>query len=455
MAEFKNLIDEADAFLNANPDLVHLDGFIIDLAGKSIGKRYQADTVREIFERGSSMCAAMQLTDVTGECWDVAGLGFSDGDPDSPTKVVPGTLSVVPWAKEPRAQCMLRLYQPDGKTPVWYDPRTILEGVLKKLSALNLTPVVAIELEFYLIDRNRNEDGSPNPPTSPISGRTVGLGRVFNLEEISEFDEVISAIENSCKVQGLPVTTMIGEYGPGQFEINLQHVGNAIEAADHAILMRRAVKETARSVGYDATFMPKPYGDLAGSGLQINVSITDHKGQNIFNPGTKDGEAKLRNVVAGLQATLADGMAIFAPSLNGFRRYEPNQFTPVNFDWAENNRSVAFRIPASDPDNRRVEHRAAGADANPYLVMAAVLAGAHYGLENKLEPTAIEEGNRSEDADPKLPVTIWDALNALENSIILPSYLTERYIEAYCGVKRAEFNALLSEISPREYDWYL
>lgn len=454
MSNDGSLMDEVEAFLAAHPDVSHLDGFIMDLSGNAIGKRYQGDAIRDVFRNGSSLCAAMQLTDVNGECWDVMGLGFSDGDPDWPARPVPGTLALVPWAPERRAQCLMRIFEPDGETPLWFDPRTVLEGVCARFADLSLQPVVAIELEFYLIDKQR-DNGRPQPPISPVTGERTGQGKVFGFEELEAFGGVIGAMEAACKAQGLPVTTICTEYGPGQYEINLNHIADPVTAADHAVLMRRAVRETARAEGFDATFMSKPYGEFAGSGLQINLSINDASGTNIFNPTSPDGEIQLGHAVAGGQACFAESMAVFAPNFNGYRRFAPNQFTPVNLDWGENNRSVAFRIPASDAANRRLEHRAAGAEANPYLVTAVVLAGVHHGLANKLNPTTMETGNRSEHVDDDLPRTIWQGLDRFEQGTILKDYFGTRYVEAYAGAKRAEFEAFLADILPREHQWYL
>lgn len=454
MSDLGRLRAEAEAFLAAYPDVRHLDAFTTDISGNPIGKRYQADAIREIYDSGSSLCAAMHLTDVNGECWDVFGLGFSDGDPDGPTRPIPGTLTPVPWASEPRAQCLVRLYEPDGATPKWFDPRTVLEGVVGRYDAIGLTPVVAIELEFYLTDRRPDGDGRPQPAINPRTGRRIRHGRVFGMDELDAFDEVIGAIEGACKAQGLPVTTICSEYGAGQWEINLRHVEDAVVASDHAVLMRRAVRETARRHGFDATFMSKPFPESSGSSLQVNVSISDGDG-NIFDPTRPDGDDRLGHAIAGLQAALAESMAIFAPNLNAFRRFEANQFTPVNVDWGENNRSVAFRIPSSAPADRRIEHRAPGADANPYLATAAVLAGVHHGLTQRLTPTAIEQGNRSEHVADSLPLTLWQALAALERAEVLPEYLGPRYVEAFAAVKQHEFEAFLAEPLAREYDWYL
>ncbi|MEM8793529.1 MAG: glutamine synthetase family protein [Pseudomonadota bacterium] len=446
---------EAEAFLAAHPDTRHLDAFLIDLNGHAFGKRYPVEDLINVATRGSSICAAMQTTDVTGEAWDTMGLGFSDGDPDAATVMVPGTLAPVPWAPSPRAQCLMRFVRPTDGGPVWWEPRLILEGVVERLAADGLRPVVAVEIEFHLIDAERTGEGAPQLPRSPLNGQRRPAGEVFRMSTLDEFGPVIDAIEANCRAQGLPVTTLAKEFGPGQYEVNLAHIDDPVTAADHAALLRRAVVATARAQGYDATFMSKPFAGQAGNGLQINLSIQDEAGRNIFDPDYEGGASCLGHAVAGMQALFAESMLIFAPSFHAFRRVEPNQFTPVTRDWGEDNRSVAFRLPFSDPANRRIEHRIAGAEANPYLVMAAVLAAAHHGLSQGLTPTPIGTGNVGEEADPGLPLTFWDAMAQFKAGAVLPDYFGGRYIEAYAHAKQSEFDSFMSAPSPREFAWYL
>jgi glutamine synthetase len=248
---------------------------------------------------------------------------------------------------------------------------------------------------------------------------------------------------------------MISEYGPGQFEINLVHQSDPVAAADHGALLRRAVQGAARAQGYEATFLSKPFPEETGSGLHIHVSLLDADGNNLFDPGREGGVARLGHAVAGLQATMGEAMALFAPNLNVYRRFEPDQFTPVTTDWGENNRSVAFRLPVAEGPDRRIEHRVAGAEANPYLVTAAVLAGIHHGLHAKGDPGDKHRGNAGAAVDENLPLTMWDALRALENASILPGYLGEDYVKIYGEVKRAEFDAFMGQAFSREFDWYL
>lgn len=446
---------EYQEFLDAHPDTSHLDVLIIDLCGNAIGKRLPASTIPSVFDKGTPVCGAMQLVDVMGNTEDPMGYGFSDGDPDAFAIPVPETLCPVPWLSGNKAQVLCEFADYRDGSPLWYEPRQVLKKVLQRFSGLGFGTRLALELEFYLLDPRRSDDGAPRAARSPRSGATESSGKVLSLDKLDEFDAVLGAIESACRAQGIPTTSMISEYGAGQFEVNLQHQDDPLLAADHAALLRRAVQGASRAQGFDATFMSKPFADQSGSGMHLHLSLCDAEGRNIFDPGYPDGDRYLSQAVAGLQATMAESMAIFAPNLNVYRRFKPDEFVPVTTDWGENNRSVAFRIPPSDAANRRFEHRVSGAEANPYLVVAAVLAGVHHGLEAQLEPGEKHAGNAGNEVDPNLPLTIWQALAAIRKAEVLPRYLGEEYLQIYADVKQAEFEAFMSAIHPREYEWYL
>ncbi len=447
---------ELTDFLRANPGVEYIDAIVIDLCGNAIGKRLPVSQAEKMVAAGTPVCGAMQLVDVMGNTADPMGHGFSDGDPDAMARPLADSLAIVPWSQGRNAQVLCQLTSATDAAPLWYDPRQVLDRVCKKFSDTGLTPVLALELEFYLIDLHRAEDGSPLASASPLTGRRERQGQVLSLAKLDEYQPIIGAMQAACKAQGLPISTVISEYGPGQFEINLDHQADPLKAADHAALLRRAVQATARQLGFDATFMSKPFPGLSGSGLHLHLSLVDEAGNNVFDPARADGETLLGHAVGGLQATLGEAMAIFAPNLNVYRRFKPDEFTPVTRDWGENNRSVAFRLPPiTEGAARRLEHRAAGAEANPYLVTAAVLAGVHHGLTSRADPGAKHTGNAGAEIDDSLPLTLWDALAAFGNSQILPDYLGADYVEMYRQVKTAEFNDFMDEISAREYRWYL
>ncbi len=445
--------NEAKEFLDNNPDITHLDTVLIDLCGQAYGKRLPRAHIEKLYQNGTPVCAAMSLVDVQGNTADPMGHGFSDGDPDAIVRPIPGRLVTAPWAPG-LAQVLCEPEDAATGKPLWYDPRTVLKQVVDRFSDLNLTPITAVELEFYFISAERDDNGAPRAAISPRHGRPETAGKVLSLDKMDEFTPLIADIENACEMQNLPTSTMISEYGPGQFEINLEHGDDPVKACDDAVLLRRCITSVARANGLDATFMSVPFPAQSGSGMHIHASLANDAG-NIFDPARKGSEAQLSAAIAGLQQIHAEAMAIFAPNLNVYRRYVADNFTPVTTDWGDNNRSVAFRIPSGPASARRVEHRAAGAEANPYLVMAAVLAGIHHGLTNQLDAGTRSTGNVGAEVDQQLPLDLWRALDATRNAKILPGYFGSDYCRIYAEVKQAEFAAFMETISRQEYDWYL
>lgn len=443
---------ELTAYLAAHPRTRFLDAVMFDLCGTPIGKRYPLRDAAKVWSSGVAFCAGITTLDALGACWDVNGIGFSDGDPDATSFPVPGTLVPVPWAAD-TAQVLIAPAPPPDASGWWFDPRAILAGVVARFADLGLTPVVACELEFYLCARDGSGRVIPAAPARP--GRAADAPRVLAFDKLDDWADLLAEIDAACAAQGIPAGSASAEYGGSQFEVNLAHLPDPVAAADHALLLRRVVKGVAARHGREATFMSKPFADQSGSGLHIHLSLVDAAGRNVFDDTTADGDRLLGQAIAGLQAMTHDAMAIFAPNLNAFRRFAPNQFVPVNTTWGVNNRSVAFRIPAEGGQARRIEHRIAGAEANPYLVMAAVLAGVHHGLSRGLVPTPPATGNAGEAADPDMPLRLWQALDRIEGSALLADYLGPRYPAAYAAIKRSEFEAFLAEVLPREHDWYL
>ncbi|MGL5010382.1 MAG: glutamine synthetase family protein [Paracoccaceae bacterium] len=443
---------ELDAYLAAHPGTRFLDAVMFDLCGTAIGKRYPVRDAAKVWSSGVAFCAGITTLDALGTCWDVNGIGFSDGDPDAISYPVPGSLAPVPWATD-TAQVMIAPAPPDGEAGWWFDPRHILQTIAARFAPLGLTPVTACELEFYLVRRDGAGIVQPARPTR--IGRAPEGARVLAFDKLDEWATLLAQIDAACTAQGVPAGAATAEYGAAQFEVNLAHVPDPVLACDHALLLRRIIKGIAAKHGLDATFMSKPFGGQSGSGLHIHASLTDATGRNLFDDSLPNGDRLLGHAIAGLQATTYDAMAFFAPNLNAYRRFAPDQFVPVNTTWGCNNRSVAFRIPAGTGPARRIEHRIAGAEANPYLVMAAMLAGIHHGITQNLSPTPPSTGNAGAEVDPAMPLTLWDAIARMEASTFLPAYFGSRYPAAYAAIKRSEFNAFLADVLPREHDWYL
>lgn len=447
-------IPELAAYLAAHPGTRFVDAVLFDLCGTAIGKRYPVRDAAKIWTSGVAFCAGITTLDALGACWDVEGIGFSDGDPDAISYPVPGTLAPVPWLAD-TAQVLIAPAAPEGAADWWFDPRSILARVVARFADLGLTPVTACELEFYLVDPARDAQGRLQPARPTRAGRAADAPRVLAFDKLDEWGPLLAEIDAACIAQGLPAGAATAEYGGAQFEVNLSHLPDPVLAADHALMLRRIVKGVAQRHGREATFMSKPFAEQSGSGLHIHVSLIDAEGRNVFDDRHAQGDVLLGHAIAGLQATTYDAMAIFAPNLNAYRRFAPNQFVPVNTSWGVNNRSVSFRVPAGGGAARRIEHRIAGAEANPYLVMAALLAGLHHGLTHRLTPTPPSTGNAGETADPEMPLKLWTALDRLEGSALMAEYLGPRYPAAYATIKRAEFEAFMADVLPREYDWYL
>jgi glutamine synthetase len=442
------------AFVQTQPDLEFVDAVIPDLCGALRGKRFPIAEAAHLFSHGMAIPHSIYLMDAHGEMTNAFGHGFSDGDPDGTAWPLPGTLSRVAAEGPPRAQMLMSLRDAAGIADPG-EPRAVLERVLERFTDLGLVPVTALELEFYLLDRDRLDHRAPQPPLDPRSGARESAVSVFGLDDLDRYEKFLSALTAAAQKQHVPLSAASKEYAPGQFEANLKHQKDARFAADHAVFLKQVVKEAARSVGFDATFMAKPYAERAGNGLHIHLSILDRDGRNIFAGADAGGSEQLRHAIGGMQALMPESMAIFAPNQNSYRRFQPDMFAPVNRSWGINNRSAGMRVPAGPDESRRIEHRASGADANPYLALAAVLAGAHHGLLKKLDPGEPAKGNVSREPDTALPFTIDDALAKLAKAETLPAYFGDRTLELYRETKRIETERLRRAIPPAEYDYYL
>lgn len=451
---------ELTAFFQAHPDVTGIDMLLPDMIGVPRGKRIARDGAAKLYTDGVRMPGSTYLLDATGRNIDTLPYGSSDGDPDYACLAVPGTLCPVPWSGGKLAQVLASMRHEDG-TPYFADPRHVVARAAQPLLDMGLTPVVAIELEFYLLHPKPGPDGRFAPAFSPITGTPLTTTQVYGLEDLYDFEDFLSEVEAACIAQNVPADTATSEYAPGQFEINLHHVADPVAACDHAILLKRIVKGVAKAHGLLATFMAKPFQEFAGSGLHVHVSLIDRNGRNVFAAEARDPETGLpngpllRHAIGGLRETMAESMAIFAPNANSYRRLVPGAYAPINRAWGVNNRTVALRIPDGPPHAMRVEHRPAGADASPYLVLAAVLAGMHHGLENRIDPGPMERGDAYARPREPLPRRWNAALGAMEAGTILKRYLGEEYARAFATARRFESDCFHAVVQPLDHEWYL
>ncbi|MFQ5984666.1 MAG: helix-turn-helix domain-containing protein, partial [Alphaproteobacteria bacterium] len=358
------------AFLAAHPEVRAVDAVVPDMCGMMRGKRLEVGALAKVFAGAFRLPGSTYALDVTGQNVDATGLGLVDGDPDYACRPVAGTLVPVPWAERPAAQVLLSMYD-DDMSPYPLDPRHVLARGAGRLEELGLKPVAALELEFYLVDAAKAAAAEPEPAVAPLGATRPSATQVYGMGDLDAFAPVIGEIMEACRVQGIPADVATAEYAPGQFEINLAHQGEPVRAADHAALLKRAVKGVAARHGMIATFMSKPFAELAGNGLHVHLSLLDRDGRNVFDDGTRTGSERLRHAVAGLKATMPAAMAIFAPNANAYRRFQPGSYAPLAPSWGVENRTVALRVIGAPGKDKRIEHRVAGADANPYLALAA------------------------------------------------------------------------------------
>ncbi|WP_424946165.1 glutamine synthetase family protein [Candidatus Spongiihabitans sp.] len=447
-------------YLKRHPDTQYVDAMLCDLSCVMRGKRYPIDLADKIFSDGMMLPGSSVLLAVTGDSHDPEGLGFSDGDPDEVAIPIDGTLAPVAWARYPTAQVMLTL-QSLGGAPYYFEPRNVLARVLARFGEMGLRPVVAFELEFYLLDPTHDNGERIQPPRSPLSGQRSEATQVYSIDHIEDFSHYLHAVSEACAQQGIATGAISAEYAPGQFEINLRHSDQPLAAADQCVLFRRAVQCVARKHQLQATFMAKPYAARAGSGLHLHISLLNDDGENVFDGGHDDrygtracASAQLRHAIGGLKQTMAESMAIFAPNVNSYRRFVANSYVPVSPSWGFENRSVAMRIPKSPGSAQRIEHRVAGADANPYLTLAALLVGIHHGLSNHIDAGQPTSGNAGQQLHEGMPFDAQSAFEKCRRGKILPDYFGQRYLNAYSSCKLKEYQAF-TESDPSESSWYL
>ncbi len=446
---------ELQAFLEQYPDTRFMDVFAADINGIIRGKRIPEDDFSKPFEKGANFCAASTIMNSRGEAAENLKYGAHDGDPDIRSVAVPGSLSPVPWASVPTAQCLLELQEFNG-TPYFLDPRNVLRHALEPLREMGLTPVLATELEFYLVEYDGDTFVPRMPKIALSDWEQVGV-QFGSFDDLDDVEPFLVDVDNFCRIQNIPAGAALSEYSPGQFEVNLHHVDDPVLACDHAILLKRAVKAAAKKNGLAASFMAKPFAEHAGCGLHVHISLLDADGNNVFSGDSADGpwSDTLRHAIGGMSQAMAESMAVFAPNANSYRRYAPGFFVPATPNWGPNHRDLALRIPVSGQGNRRVEHRVSGADACPYLVVAAILSGIHHGIVNRTEPGPMTPEKAEVEYQVTLPVR-WDkALDAFEAGEILKPYFDEEFHRVYGVAKREESDIFHAEVTDRDYEWFL
>ncbi len=448
---------ECRDFLAAHPQVKFVEVFFTSMTGVPRGKRLRIHELQAIYDYGRFLPGSILVVDTLGADCEETGLVWEDGDADRRARPVPGTLKLAPWLGDDMAQVMLSLYELDG-TPNDLDPRHVLRRVLDRFAADGLTPVVACELEYYLVDLERTASGDLQPPKSPLTGQRPDGIQVYGLPELEAIAPFLRELWETADALDVPLEGAISEFAPSQVELTLKHKPDALAAADDALIYKRAAKGVALRHGCEATFMAKPWSDRAGNGFHVHVSVNDAAGTNLCASEDLEGSELLKHAIGGMKALMGDCMAILAPNANSYRRFKANSYAPVAPTWGVNNRTVSLRVPAGPPPTRHVEHRVAGADGNPYLVLAALLACAHHGITHRIDPGPAVVGDGYAAAareNVRLPSNWFAAVDLFEASTVLRDYLGDRFVEMFVKVKRTEQARFFEVVTALDFDWYL
>lgn len=451
-------IKEAQDFLAAHPEVRSIELFIIDTNGVPRGKLLHREELLAIYESGRPLPSTILGLTINGDDVEDTGLVWEVGDADCWTYPLPGSLTLQPWRQQPTGQLQVSMHPQYGQPAAVADPRHVLVKVIDGLKAEGYHPVMAVELEFYLLDRERGENGRPLPARQ-ANGSRPHATQVYGVYELEQLQPFLNDLYDACDAQGLPARTAISEYAPGQVEITLEHRYDALQAIDEGIRYKRLVKGVANKHGLQACFMAKPFGDLAGTGMHMHVSLADEQGNNLYASELSDLDSSagtlLKQSIGGMMATLLDSLALFCPNANSFRRFQANSYAPLALTWGINNRTVSLRVPGGPAKSRHIEHRICGADANPYLAAAAILAGIHHGIRQQIDPGAPIVGNGYAQAKEFLPTDWLTALRALEDSSWAKEVFGAEFLKVFLAIKHEEYRQFMGEVGEQDWRWYL
>ncbi|MFZ1483042.1 MAG: glutamine synthetase family protein [Paracoccaceae bacterium] len=447
---------EAEAFLAAHPEIEAFDIILHDANGIGRGKIIRRHELLSFYNNGRHLPISILGLDICGEDVHETGLIWDQGDGDLRAWPVPGSLVPLHGTRPPRGEVFMSMYTLDG-TPMTSDPRHALARQVQALAATGLHPAGAFELEFFLLDPERGPDGKMRPARDVLDGRKSSKTEVYSVDHLHGMLPLFSDIYAGAKLAGITAETLISEYAPGQYELTLDYRKDVMQAADDLIRLKRIVRAQARAHGVTACFMAKPNEDYAGSGMHFHVSMLDDAGANVFveaEPGKWN--PTILHAIGGLKETMAESMLVFAPHANSWRRFASQSYAPVSPTWGVNNRSVALRIPEGDIKARRIEHRPAGVDSNPYLVAATVLAGIRHGMADRIDPGPETTGNGYEDGGNGAIPTDWrSAIEAAKRSAFLKQALGEDMHRTFTAIKAAEHARVMRTVSEVDFDLYL
>ncbi|WP_118133270.1 glutamine synthetase family protein [Oceanicella sp. SM1341] len=444
--------EEVKAVLDANPQIETIEMVFPDMNGVARGKHLPADQWDKLFGK-VRMPVSLYNLDILSADVAKAGIAIERGDPDGYGHVA--AFGPCLWTGGRRAMALMTMREPDGR-PTVYDPRAVLARVAARYEERGLTPVIAPELEFYLMDVHRNATDRAQPPICPVTGERLHDPQVYRLSVQTPFSDILDEMIAAAKALDVNADVALAEFGPGQFEINLMHSEGALWAADQSVLLKLAIRNVAHRHGMEASFMAKPYGDQAGSGFHFHISVLDREGKNIF-AGTSEGvpNAAMMGALGGMKRYMASSMLCFAPHLNSYRRFGIGTYAPAYAAWGLDNRSSAIRVPATTGAAARIEHRLAGADANPYLALAAILQAILDGMDENIDPGHPVRREAGPDDGPDLPLGWGRAILSFQEDGFMAHALGKEFARVYALMKEQEMASLNLRVTDVEYDVYL
>lgn len=439
------------SWLRDNPGIKTIQLAAADLNGQARGKRIPARFAAKLETDGTRFPYSVLNLDIWGEDIEDSPLLFESGDADGVLNPTERGFVPIPWLEAPSAMLPIWMFHEDG-TPFGGDPRHALARVVERFHARGLYPVCATELEFYLIDDSGKD---LRVPPSPRSGKRRPGAETLALRPLDAFDRFFTDLYDACEAMDIDADTAISEAGIGQFEINLLHSSDVLKIADDTWLFKMLVKGLARKHGFAGSFMAKPYGNWPGNGMHLHFSMQDKDGRNVFDDGGPQGSDLLKQAVAGCLDGMADTMLLLAPHANSYDRLVPGAHAPTSICWSYDNRTAALRIPSGSPKARRIEHRVAGGDINPYLMIAGVLGTALTGIEDGLVPPPPISGNAYGLDLPQMPETWQDAIDTFAGSARMARIFAPQLIDNLVRTKRQELR-YMAELSEAEVlDLYL
>lgn len=447
---------EAEAFLEAHPEIEAIDIVLHDANGIGRGKIIRRHELATLYNSGRHMPISILGLDICGEDVHETGLIWDQGDGDLRAWPIPGTLKPLHGTSPARGEVLMSLYNLDG-TPMTSDPRHALARQVRLLAKEGLHASGAFELEFFLLSNERDGNGRVQPAAAVLDGRKSNKTEVYSVDHLHGMEPLFSQIYAAAEAAGIKAETIISEYAPGQYELTLDYRNDVLRAADDLVRLKRIVRLQARRFGVTACFMAKPIAEYAGSGMHFHVSLRNADGANVFSEEAgAPWSDTIRHAIGGLRATMGEAMLVFAPHANSWRRFANESYAPVSPNWGVNNRSVALRIPAGSRKARRIEHRPSGVDANPYLVGATILAGLRLGMRDRIDPGPETTGNGYEDESGlPMPKDWRQAIEVAKASAFLKSALGADMHRTFTAVKAAEYTRVARTISDVDYDLYL